>query len=749
MSPERHFDPSILGEPVKKTEAIPETKEKTNPDLERFFLKKLKEGRVGNLIKIILTDPQTRERFFQIHEDKMINVEDPAIFHTSPERFSSLFVSLMRDKEMRRVLIDLIQQEQREQTSIHKQALKEANADFEHDPTACKPESIAAMVYDEINLGGGVHSAIYNQAMTQRNLGVKVLTLEAGKEIGGQFRTKDFVQINTSNTPHTSATPQPGLGRGDLNSMGSHAPVQLAYIEPRRFPKGSVFADLATVNNFLSSTDVLLNARLQKVLKKEDDPHSDRWPARYKVLLEDGTFLFANRINKMTGLGEPTLPPSFDAESKALFEEAQNNHAENEPASLMSYEDFASFVHDPKNKHSYRPFAGKTVIFVGSGDSTMTGIEFLLGLSETEAYKDDMTNVGRPKKIIIIGAKTMTAQKFKELQRTARYLQIAIEMPDANPIEGQEKKKIKPVMGHLDQVRKNTNERGAFRFMITAHDSETGEKQFKEIYGDIGILATGYADKTGSIFGYKEEQPFANPDTAEAIVGKPHDLNYQMVLGSKLKGEEIYALGPSSLGRVTESMEEELIGNQKTAISPTTGTRVSIGTWSPRTEMMAERNAHSASQEALPRIDFSHPSVENVVPAQPNETTPHTVNVSLDSIESADLFTQIRIKTSVATILERFNFSEIKCKDLKISISRESLDSTDSTTSNGVLSLTFEPHLSREQEDRIVRALIGSEVCKQSLSMIGRGRWKTLEVLVPIKKSGKISTPDIEIQKKR
>jgi len=84
---------------------------------------------------------------------------------------------------------------------------------------------------------------------------------------------------------------------------------------------------------------------------------------------------------------------------------------------------------------------------------------------------------------------------------------------------------------------------------------------------------------------------------------------------------------------------------------------------------------------------------------------------------------------------------------LKISISRDSLDSTDSTTSNGVLSLAFEPHLSRDQEDRIVRTLIGSEVCKQSLFMIGRGRWKTLEVVVLIKKSGKISTPDIEIQK--
>lgn len=752
MSQEHSFGAQNFEAGARKQEKISEGKERLNPNLERFFLRKLKEGRVGNLLKIILSDPQTRERFFQLHSDKMINIEDPELFHQSPERFSAVFVSLMRDKEMRQVLIDYIQQEQREQTSLHKRLLKEANKDFERNPSALSKESLAAMVYDEINIGGGVHSAIYNQAMTQRNLNVKNLTIESGKEMGGQFRTKDFVQINTSNTPHTEATPQPGLGRGDLNSMGSHAPVQLAYIEPRRFPKGSVFADLTIVNNFLSSTDVLLDSRLEKVVKKEEDTQSDLWPARYKVVLDDGTYVFTNRINKMTGLGESTLPSSFDKESKELFKQVSKEQKENEPPSLLSYEDYASFIHDPKNRHPYRPFANKTVIFVGSGDSTMTGIEFLLGLAESEAYKDDVTNVGRPKKIIIIGAKAMTAQKFKELQKTARYLQVTIEMPDVNLVEGSEKKKIEPVTGHLDQIRRNNDERGPFRFLVTETNTETGEKEFKEIYGDVGILATGYTDHTGKIFGYKEDQPFADPLTAEAVVGKPHDLNYQMVVGVKLKGEEIYALGPSALGRVSESMEEELIGNQKTAISQTTGTRVSIGTWSPRTEMMAERNADVAPRQVLPRVDFTQSLAEKMHRGEEDEKTIHSVNVSVDAIEAADLLTQVRIKTSVATILERFDFSDVKCKDLKIFITRDFVDSTDLTGQASLklsLNIVFAPRLDRVQEDRIVRALIGSEVCKQSLSMIGRGRFKTLEISVPIKENGKIVIPDMEIQKRR
>ncbi len=738
-----------MGSMSEREQPVAETKEeKEEQDLEevtQLYARKLREGRIGNLIKVMLSDPTTRERFLDIHKDKMVNFEEET-FGDSPEKVSSVVVSMMRDRELREVFIKMIDEENAEKTHLLHDAIKASNVKFERSAKSLDEEDIAALVYDEVNIGAGVHGAIYANAMAQENLDVKTLTVDRFPHTAGQFRNKKFVDINSPNVPHERTTPQPMLGKGNLNSMGRRAPVQMPYIESERFPTGNVFGELAEANMFLSNSEVMVKTTFDHVVKPQDDPKSKTWPARYKVVFADGTYVFANRINKISGLGEPNLPSGFDEESKKVFASGSKRVGD-EPPTLDSYEGLVDYIDDPTVKFPRRKFAGKTIVFGGSGDSTMTAIEFFLGFADKLASKDDVMNAGLPKKIVIISSKGISREKYMSWQKNARYLQITLEMPDPDLGEDYKPRKLEGVEGYIDQVRLAKGVDEKYRFLVSSVNPQTGQKELKEVFGDFGYLATGYIDRQGEAFGFEQgTNPFADPEYAEPIVGQTDDLPYQMTIGVKLKDEEIYSLGPGSLGRVVEESERQLTGNTKTPLSPTTGTRVSVGTWGPRTELMAKRNAQMTTEKPLPRYDFHEPDISlEINPDERSEV--YTVNIDSSTIERPGLTTEIEMKASVADILDQYVFPGVKCERLRITFKRES-PSTRGNAGEFAISITFAPDLDDKNEPQIVDRLLEEAVCSRAVSMIGRGRWNALEIDVPIKRNGKAKVPEITISKK-
>lgn len=740
MSPE-------MGGGVDHERVAPEQKEeKEHAEVKMLYVRKLREGRIGNLIKVLLSDPTTRERFMDIHQDKMVNFEEET-FGDSPEKISSVIVSMMRDRELREVLLKMIDEDNADKTEKLSDAIKAANEKFDRSPKSIEEEDVAALVYDEVNIGAGVQGAIYANAMTHENSEVKTLTVDRFPHTAGQFRNKKFVDINSPNMPHERTTPQPMLGKGNLNSMGRHAPVQMSYIESERFPTGNVFGELAQANMFLSNSEVMVNTTFDHVVKPQDDPKSKTWPARYKVVFADGSYVFANRINKISGLGEPKLPDSFDEESRKVFASGSKRVGD-EPPTLDSYEGLADYIDDPTVQFPRRKFAGKTIVFGGAGDSTMTAVEFFLGFADKLATKDDVMNAGLPEKIVIVSSKGISKEKYMEWQKNARYLQIALEMPDPDLGEEYRPKKLEGVEGYIDQVRLAKGVDEKYRFLVSSQNPQTGQKELKEVFGDFGFLATGYVDRQGEAFGFeKGSNPFADPEFAEPVVGKADDLPYQMTIGAKLKGEEIYSLGPGSLGRVVEESERQLTGSTKTPLAPTTGTRVSVGTWGPRTELMAKRHAQITTEHPLPRFDFDEPEISlDVNPDERSEA--YSVNVDSSTIETPSLTTEVEMKASVADILDQYVFPEMKCDRLVITLKRETRSARRIGSEEFDVSISFEPDLDDENEPHIVERLLEEAVCSRAVSLIGRGRWNALIIDVPIKQNGKAKVPEISISKK-
>lgn len=740
------MSPEMGGPPEQEQIAIEKKDEDDQAEVKMLYVRKLREGRIGNLIKVLLSDPTTRERFMDIHQDKMINFEEET-FDDSPEKISSVIVSIMRDRELREVLLKMIDEDYVEKSLKLYGAIEAAIEKFERSPKSLEQEDIAVLVYDEVNIGAGVQGAIYANAMTHENIEVKTLTVDRFPHTAGQFRNKKFVDINSPNMPHERTTPQPMLGKGNLNSMGRRAPVQMSYIESERFPTGNVFGELAQANMFLSNSDVMVSMTFDHVVKPQDDPKSKTWPARYKVVFADGSYVFANRINKISGLGEPKLPDSFDEESRKIFASG-SKRVGNEPPTLESYEGLADYIDDPTVQFPRRKFAGKTIVFGGAGDSTMTAVEFFLGFAGKLASKDEVMNAGLPEKIVIVSSKGISKEKYMEWQKNARYLQITLEMPDPDLGEVYRPKKLEGAEGYIEQVRLAKGVDEKYRFLVSSVDPKTRHKELKEVFGDFGFLATGYVDRQGEAFGFEAgSNPFADPEYAEPVVGKADDLPYQMTIGAKLKGEEIYSLGPGSLGRVVEESERQLTGSTKTSLAPTTGTRVSVGTWGPRTELMAKRHAQITTEHPLPRFDYHDPEISlDVNPGERSETYP--VRIETPAIETPSLTTEIEMKASVADILDSYVFPEMKCDRLVITLKREGTSVNRTKSGEFEISMSFEPDLDDENELRIVDRLLEEAVCSRAVSLIGRGRWNALIIDVPIKQNGKVKVPEISISKK-
>lgn len=721
-------------------------------ELIKHYAKRLYTGRVGNLVKVLFTEPATRQRFFELHQDRETIVNDADNLPHSAEKLSAVLATLMRDKQIRAGLIEAMNEQFAEDTEALKTELKFAMRAFEDNGAeGLEDREMGALVWDELNIGAGIHASIYASAMTIHNPSTKSLTVEATPYVSSQFRTKRMVSINSANTPHERITPSHGLRTGNLNYMGKDAPVQLPFIESRRYPTGDVFADIATANMYMSGSNMMMETRVERVIKEGDPEWSSDWPAANKVIMNDGSYVFARRVNVMTGLGEAQMPASFDEESIKTVRESIENREEGEPSGIMTYESFAAFVAADNNNHPLRPFVGKKVSMVGRGDSSATSIEFLLGLSDDTAYKDDVKNVGSVDEIQWIGQKVQTAEHYMSTLKNPRYGQIGTEMPNPADMAGAEKKKIRPIGARIEQIRPNNDERGKYRVVLKVEDPVTGGVTFQEEYTDFVVLATGYKSKAGEILGF-EDDPFKNPEEAEAVRGEFEDIDAKMPVAVKVKEHEIYGLGPATLGAVMQNAEAAMTGLIPTSIAQMKATAVSIGTFGPRTEKLAEIMAErQQDEEALPSAELKA-EVETFEPVfdESQRGVAFTLTEKLDSLPRADLLTEAQTKAALAQALEVL--VPDKATKFRIKFKRDGIrvPGASEGVSKFSVGVEFDPPLKKEQSELILQRMGREDVCKRILSLIGKGRTNTLSVDVDFGNNGRGVLPqNMEMQRTR
>lgn len=257
-NPFRFLPPEPVSQEPERTAEVEAT------DLRHLYAKKLREGNVGAFIKTMFSDPGLRAQFDEIHADRR-NILSGIDSEMTAEKISSVVVSIMRHEKLRELFLASVSHDFFDRTRELKEAITDSMERMESGE-ALDEKMQSALVFDEVVIGGGIQGSIYNSRRTSANPHIKSLTIEAGGAISGNFSNKGMVRINTEVTRHqTNEMPHFSEQTGNLNFFGKNAPVQLSYIEVERYPSANNFADVATANQFLSTSDILMQTKVRRV----------------------------------------------------------------------------------------------------------------------------------------------------------------------------------------------------------------------------------------------------------------------------------------------------------------------------------------------------------------------------------------------------------------------------------------------------------------------------------------------------
>ncbi|OGN10291.1 MAG: hypothetical protein A3J46_00665 [Candidatus Yanofskybacteria bacterium RIFCSPHIGHO2_02_FULL_41_11] len=701
-----------------ETSKIEQPKTESQPEnVFEVYREKLMEGRVGALIKVVLSDPSTRTRFYQLFEDKGILESAGMDMEDISQKATPLIVTMMRDTSLRGLLMDAILGDMRSKSNVLKEAIEE------------KEEG--AMVFNRLIIGTGVHGAIFNNTLTRKDLTSKDITVDRGDKISGNFSTKGFISTNTRNQPHTGDIPNYELKKGNMNFFGKEASVQLPFIEPELFTPGDTIAQVATANQFLSNGEILFNTQIDRVFLPEDDPDSDKWPATYKVHFEDGSFVFAEEVIITTGLGDIEYPRQFDAETMKIVRRDSRISPEGVPPGIMTYEEFAEFVTDSPTP--LRHFAGKKVDVAGGGDGASTVIEELLRYGKRKSYKLDVAQTGTPSKIHWAGQKIKDSRQYRSLLSNERYLMLAQDMPlseeDLEAYDESTRKelerKIEPKDGYLVQIR-DSDDLSKGKYRVTYMNPE--DKSVEESYTDFVVLAAGYRNKIASLFG-KETNPFDNSEESEAVTGELNDVPVPVAV--KLKGQRIYAAGPAAIGKVLKDAELELAS--LSGLQPAKYFQsVAIATFGPRTEKLAEILAQEPHEELKP---FSHENPGLEIRTSQEESQQYVVEAEAHKKYDENMMADVKIKTAIGAIFENCNLVSSDIKNLEVVIQKNPKDK------NSAL-ISFRPNIT--QAEKVVEILVSEGLAEDLVNSATQGRWKTI-ISVPFSKNGTVKIPEINL----
>lgn len=692
----------------------------------RFYADQLRAGHVGALIKTLLADPSSREKFLSLHKDKKIifGSDEPL---NSAEKISAVVVTLMRDPKLRAMFIDSALHDMNDRSTILRKGIRLAVESFNKGK---RDEAVEkSLVYNEVFIGAGVHAAIYDSRFTALNPSAKRITIEASSVISNNFRTKGFVAINSPNRPHGPETPSAMLRRGNLNTFGKRAPVQLPYVESEKYPAAAAIADVATANEYLSNNDLIMDTPVDRVILPHQDSQSDTWPAKYKVLFKNGLFIFADKVRIASGNGDNIFPESFDDETMDVIEEGLNNSDANKPPGVMTYDQLGKFITECQTP--FRPFNKKKILVAGGKHSSMTAIEFFVRTGKREVYKQDVMQAGEVTRVDWVGVKASDRTGFYGELDHPRYAQIADEMPDPDTKFdiADSPGKINPLSGYLEQVRKSDRpEEGRYRAILRMRDGT-----FQEIHTDYIVMTAGYINRINEFFG-EETNPFDDPQKAEIVKGFFDDIQSTMPIAVKLKNEDVFALGPAAIGKVLVRGEIEMSGlqyKQNQKLSPGSFS-IAISAFGPRTERLAE--AEAAKQLRSLKKAERNPSLIEIALNKKQRTQKEYQWTHTQGQPQAP--TDITAKVALATVFDRLRLtSDISFPHLVIRVKRGT---------EGDLRVSFDPVLADESAQKFLDEMINQGVCDNVFGLIGRGRQNSAEFKVNIAADGTINVPTLE-----
>ncbi|GEM_PF-4580073 len=591
------------------------------------FIEKLKHGYTAAFIRTLLADPEKGARFYDLFADAGFLKTSTGGQRT--EKIMHMVTTLLRDPEIGLLFIGVIIKDMREYSLGRKKSILDVQQDIREGHIT--EEVLRVAVFDEIVVGAGPNASVYNITRSNVNPNIKSMTLESTDVISRNFSLfRNFLKINTDNTADTGDLPS--LTGSNLNTFGKASVTQIPYIEPLRYPTGGRFADVATVDQFFSESELMMKVTVLREEHRGEIPGSDNWPApiRLTILDEDSGkdfYIFTYRSIYATGLGKSTLPKleqGLDivkeqvARADLVLREIRETREQTEaivdiepPSRVMTYEQFVEYVSTVPTALRY--FANKRIGIVGAGDSAYTILEYFMRLGDKSIYNKHVAQFGEPAALLALG---LDVKNNRELLSKIyeRYAQVSLGFATPEGVH-EHFPFITPVSGRVVGVKKNGDEDS--EYFTTMSQGRGGSTDVGSLSSqtstdvDFLIIATGYENQIGKVFGSSEEEgghstrvvknPFEDDENCKKVTCHFDEFNEDIEISRKLNDSETYILGPI-LGAQPRFVSKSHESGSSVMIprKPTSGPTISMQSMSPRSEKLAEILATSEADHDLP-----------------------------------------------------------------------------------------------------------------------------------------------------
>lgn len=501
----------------------------------------LETGALASFQAVATSDGPVRSLMEDVlkYEDSLINNtgDSPEILEARARR---PWLQLASYNPLRSQLIDNIHLQINRQSTAIKKAM-DANPEV-------KP------YWRTLILGAGVHAAEVANEMSLRNPNQSILTVDAGKLVSANFANSgDVFRINSTNRAEDGRLAVPG--QGNINPIKS--PVGVPDISGHRWTQGQAIAQASAIGLYASGSDFLMEEQVVSVSKRGP---KDDWPGKYEVEFSTGRKVYCDQVFTASGVGEPTLP--FKDRStrnlvKGYMDQVDFARPDYVPP-FVSFENATRLLElsdvplDPYRAVTARGEKPTTAV-IGFGDSGRVFLEYLNRLGPDSGYdgkpgKSEKAQRGEVGPLIWFTGKGGPSDCDEYLKgfgdqkgARTRYQQISGAIKSG---------KIKLIPGRV--VAAEPAENDQFKLI---YETATGRGS---VLVDRSVLCTGYESKVGDVYRnvlpdaacnerFDNRNKFEQSKYVEFVTGQIRpDIQGEKPLGKRIKGEDIYLVGPAA-----------------------------------------------------------------------------------------------------------------------------------------------------------------------------------------------------------
>lgn len=358
-------------------------------------------------------------------------------------------------------------------------------------------------------VGMSVHAANFLTTIAGLRPDLHLAGIDAQSEIAKSWRNRAFLAQNQTNGPYSTTSSNLARSGGDLFPIGSFGSLRVPQLTAQRWSGGLEVSRGIRYNLGRVLDGLRLNSRLEGV-----EPQRD---GLYRITMKnnDGqeTHLTTQSVvlSGITKERRPFSSPRWQEEvsrSRRVVRSLEDRISPKDSPRVLTYSQFAQLTQTPEGERIIlqdKDGGPKKVAVLGAGDGGNTVVSYLLGLGED--YQNSRQVLGFRPEIQWYGQEAKTGREFSRSSRS-RYANICAGFD----------RSITPI----DSKARN------FDISATGRPRVNGE----EI--DLVVSCVGY-----------EEVPLNNVLGFDVRTETLRDSKNRG-LARKVRGQEIYVVGPSS-----------------------------------------------------------------------------------------------------------------------------------------------------------------------------------------------------------